>query len=113
MRMRLERRGIVVVAVHIAQEPAQLFERGRIEAAMLLQAVLRPGLELVEIPAGLGHADDRHVEMAAFHHRLQRREDLLVGQVAGGAEENQASEWESFMVSSLLLLLVFSRWPPN
>ena len=49
----------------------------------------RPGLELVEVPAGLGHADDRHVEVAALHHRLQRREDLLVGQIAGGAEEDQ------------------------
>ena len=58
-------------------------------AAVLLEAVARPGLELVEVPAGLGHADHRHVEVAALHHRLQRREDLLVGQVAGGAEEHQ------------------------
>jgi hypothetical protein len=44
---------------------------------------------LVEIPAGLGHTDHRHVEAAAFQHRLQRVEDLLVGQVARGAEEDQ------------------------
>ena len=49
----------------------------------------RPRLELVEIPARLGHADHRHVEVAALHHRLQRREDLLVGQIARGAEEHQ------------------------
>ena len=56
---------------------------------MFLQAVLGAGLELVQVPARLGHADDRHVEVAAFHHRLQRREDFLVGQVAGGAEKHQ------------------------
>src|SRR5262249_26531225 len=32
---------------------------------------------------------DRHVEMAAFHHRLQRGEDFLVGQIARGPEEDQ------------------------
>ena len=42
-----------------------------------------------QVPARLGDADHRHVEMAAPDHRLQRREDLLVGQVAGGAEEDQ------------------------
>jgi hypothetical protein len=30
---------------------------------VLLQAILGPGPELVEGPAGLGHADHRHVEM--------------------------------------------------
>jgi hypothetical protein len=29
------------------------------------------GLQLVEPPTGLRHADDRHVEMAALHQRLQ------------------------------------------
>ena len=56
---------------------------------MLFQAVLRPGLELVEVPSGLGDADDRNVQRAALNHRLQRREDLLVGKIAGGAEEDQ------------------------
>ena len=50
---------------------------------------MRRASKLIEVPTGLGHADDRHVEVAALHHRLQRREDLLVGQIAGGAEEDQ------------------------
>jgi hypothetical protein len=33
--------------------------------------------------------DDRDVEVAVLQHRLQRREDLLVGEVAGGAEEDE------------------------
>ena len=53
------------------------------------QAILGPGLELVEGPAGLGHTDHRDAQMAALQHRLQRREDLLVGQVPGGTKKHQ------------------------
>ena len=66
---------IVVVAVDVAQQTGQLLERRRIDAAaVLLEAVARPRLELVELPAGLGHADHGHVEVAPLEHRLQRRE---------------------------------------
>ena len=40
-------------------------------------------------PAGFGHADDRHVQMAPFDHGLQCGKDLLVGQIARGSEEHQ------------------------
>ncbi len=46
--------------------------------------------QLVKVPAGLGDANDRHIEVATFDHRLQRREDFLVRQVPGRAEENQS-----------------------
>ena len=42
---RLERRRVVVVAVDVAQQAAQLVERRRIEAAVLLEAVACPRLE--------------------------------------------------------------------
>jgi hypothetical protein len=83
----LERRLVRVVAVDVAQQTAQLAERRGIEASVLLEAVLGTGVELLELPAGLRHADDRHVEVAALHHRLQRWEDFLVRQIAGRAEE--------------------------
>ena len=111
----LEGRRVLVVAVDVAQQAAQLVERRGIEPAVLLEAVARPGPELVEVPAGLGHADDRHVEVAALHHRLQRREDLLVGQIAGGAEEDQGVGM-GFAHRDLLspsLAGGFSRCPPN
>src|SRR2546425_8771361 len=85
----LERRRVLVVAVDVAQQAAQLAERRGIEAPVLFEAVLGTGLELLELPAGLRHADDRHVEVAALHHRLQRRKDLLVGEIAGRAEEHE------------------------
>ena len=56
---------------------------------MLLQAVFGAGFELVKIPAGLGNADDRHVKVSPLYHGLKRRENLLVGKIAGGSEENQ------------------------
>ena len=84
-----ERGRVLVIAVHIVQQRGQLGERRRVEAAVLFHAVARPRLELVQVPAGLGHADHRHIQMAAADHRLQRREDLLVRQVARGAEEDQ------------------------
>ncbi len=85
---------------------------------MFLQAVVRPRPKLVEVPASLGHADHRHVEVAALHHRLQRREDLLVCQIAGGAEEDQGvgmgiAHCESPFGERYLAAAVFSRCPPN
>src|SRR5216683_1229023 len=86
---RIERRRGPVVAVDVAQLTGQLVERRGIESAVLLDAVARPGAELVEPPAGLRHADDRHVEVAAFRHRLQRWKDLLEREIARGPEEDQ------------------------
>src|SRR5579872_1339102 len=48
-----------------------------------------PLSELIDGPTTLGDTDHRHVEMAAFHHGLQRRENLLVRQIAPSAKEHQ------------------------
>ena len=45
--------------------------------------------QLVKAPAGLGDANHRHIEVAAFDHGLQRGKDLLVRQVPGRAEKDQ------------------------
>jgi hypothetical protein len=62
----LERRRIVVIAVHVAEQAGQLVEGPGIESPVLLQTVARPRPELVELPASLGHADDRHGKVAAL-----------------------------------------------
>ena len=86
----IERRRIFVVAVHVAEQRQELVEGRPVDAAAVrLQAVSARASQLIEVPAGLCHADDGHVQMAALHHRLQRREDLLVREVAGRAEEHQ------------------------
>src|SRR6266404_353042 len=56
---------------------------------MFLEAVVCTSAELVERPARFCNADNRHIEMTAVQHCLQRGKDLLVGQVASCAEENQ------------------------
>ncbi len=85
----LEGRRRLVVTVDVAEQAAELGEGRLVDAAVLFEAVASPCLEAVEVPAGLGHADDGHGKVAVLDHRLQRREDLLVGEVAGRAEEHQ------------------------
>ncbi len=81
---------VVVVAVDVPQERAQLVECLRIDAAaVLLQTRLGAVLQIVERPIVLGDAHHGHVQMAALDHRLQRGKDLLVGQIARGSEEHQ------------------------
>ncbi len=57
-----ESRGVGVVAVNVPQKLAHPGERIGIEAAVMFEAVLGARLELIEVPAGLGHSDDRNVE---------------------------------------------------
>ena len=84
---RLEGCRVPVVAVDVAKQARQLGERGPVQAAVLLDALLRPRAQLVEGPAGLGDTDDRYLELSALRHRLQRGKDLLVRQIAGRPEE--------------------------
>ncbi len=81
--------GVVVVAVDVAQPGDEPLERRRVEAAVLLDALAGASPELLESPARLRDPDDRHVETSAPAHRLQGGEDLLVGEVASGAEEDE------------------------
>jgi hypothetical protein len=80
---------ILVVTVDIAQQAAQLFESGGIHPTMFLQAVFRASAKLIEIPSSFGYADDGYIEMSSLHHCLQGGENLLVSEIAGGAEENK------------------------
>src|SRR5262245_27548101 len=85
----LKGRRVAVVAVDVAQAAAEMVERARIEAAMLRDAVLGSRLELIELPAGFGHADHRDVEVAPLGQRLEGGEDLLVRKISGRTEEHQ------------------------
>src|SRR5690348_11134786 len=55
---------------------------------MLLDALLRPRLQLLERPLAPGDADDGTVEHSRLHHALEGGKDLLEGEVAGGAVED-------------------------
>src|SRR5262249_3494490 len=81
--------GIVVVAVDVSQQADQFGEGLRVEASVFSEAVLGASAELVQRPARFGDADDGDVEITAPDHFLQGGEDLFVGEVAGGAEEDE------------------------
>ena len=105
--------GIVVVAVHVAQKARQLAECILVETAVFLEAVLGARFELIEIPARFGHADDWQIETFVTNQSLQRRKDLLVREVAGGAEKYKGVRLEIRHQAASGLSAAFSMWPPN
>ena len=85
----LERGWILVVAVDVAQQRRELREGLFIDRPVAHDALASPFLQLVEIPTGLGDADDGDVEPAVLHERKKRREDALVRKVSRGPEEHE------------------------
>jgi hypothetical protein len=47
-----------------------------------------PLAQPLQVPPRAGHADDGHVQAVPLDQSLEGREDLLVGEVTGGAEED-------------------------
>src|SRR5439155_2683104 len=103
----LEGGEVGIVAVDVAQERGQLRKRLRIEAPVLGHARPGPRDELVARPSRLGHAHHRNVEAPAADEALERGKDLLVGEVARGAEEHQR------VGARPALPHFFSTWPPK
>src|SRR5262249_54240583 len=77
--------------VDVAEIGRELLERRRVEPPVLGAARLGARDELVAVPAREGDSDDGNVEAAPAGQRLQRGEDLLVGEGAGGTKEDQCS----------------------
>src|ERR1700692_752614 len=86
---RLKSGRVGVVAVYIPQQADQLVEGCSVDSAVFLKAVVCPRAKLFEVPTGFRYTDHRHVEGAAFDHRLQRGKNLFVGQIACGAKKDQ------------------------
>ncbi len=80
---------VAVVSVDVAQETTQLGGDLVVRQPVRLQAVAHSIAQALEVPVVSSHADDRNVEAAAAHERLERRKDLLVSQVSGGAKQHQ------------------------
>ena len=60
-----------------------------IDPARSLDAVLHAIAQMRQTPLREGDADDRDFQGASFRHRIERREDHLVGEIARHAEEHQ------------------------
>src|SRR5260221_4909718 len=111
-----EGRGIIVIAVYVTQQTAQLVESGAIDPAVFLETVVGPSAKLVEVPIGLCDADNRNIESSALHHGLEGRENLLIRQVAGCSEKDQGVGMGITHNASFQAACVpadFSSWPPN
>ena len=91
-------RAVVVVAVDVLKALGKLRERRFVDSRSLFLRRLRDAVartldELFARPLGFRDADNGHIHAIARDHRQQRRKDLLVGQIAGGAEKNQGIGW--------------------
>ena len=83
--------GLEVVAVDVPQGPAELLEGGGVvdPPAVGLDRVAGPLDQVIDGPRRRGHADNGDIEVAPLGHGVERGKDLLVGQVAGGPEEDE------------------------
>ena len=86
---RGERGGVVVVAVDVTEQALSLAKAASSMPPCFSMLSRARRFQLVEVPTVLGDADDGAVEVAALDHGLQRGEDLFVGEIAGGAEEDE------------------------
>src|SRR5690606_34517771 len=84
-----EGRRVIVVAVDVVEALSEHLERSGVEPAVLAHARLGACDQLLPSPPGTTHTNHGKVELSAASHGLQRGEDLLVGEVSGGAEEHQ------------------------
>jgi hypothetical protein len=88
----LEGAGVGVVAVDVPQQVGQPAERLLVDLALaevVLNALAGPLAQPGQVPARAGDPDDRHLQAVPLDQPEQGREDLLVGEVAGGAEEDE------------------------
>jgi hypothetical protein len=61
-----------------------------IDPTRLLDAVSHSPLESLDAPLGECDTDDGDVKCSAFHHRVKRWEDHLVGKIAGHAVDHKS-----------------------
>src|SRR5579862_5251901 len=94
-----ERLGIVIVAVDKLQVRRQRGKGARIDAAMLLQTLVRPRAERIEVRRRLRDADDRDLEVATSDQRLKGRKDLPEREVSRRAKEHERIRLERRHVS--------------
>ena len=86
---RLKRTRGFVIAAHVPEQRQKMIEGALvIDPARLLDAVLHAFAQLRQTPFRSGDADHRDVEDAALRHRVERREDHLVGEIPGHTEEH-------------------------
>src|SRR5581483_7320940 len=115
-----ERLLVLVVAAHVLQRFGEPVERPLIDVgdAGGGDRIPGPGPDVVIAQVGAGNADDRPaVEDAPGREVVERREELLVGQIAGGAEQHQGigpgPGARGQLLGALSVAHECTAWPPN
>src|SRR5262249_2853107 len=83
-----EGRDVSVVTGDVTQQPNKARTDLLVEVPPLADRAFNMGLEVVEPPIGSSYAYDRNTE-SLFAHRIERREDLLVREIAACAKQDQ------------------------
>src|SRR6185437_1923170 len=90
LAQRAERRALAVIPVDVAQERGELAGCGLIRLRYeLREAVAYPRNELLARPAGARDTNHRDIEPAVLDEVVERRIDLAVAEITGGAEEHE------------------------
>ncbi len=78
-----------VVALDIIERGSKFRERGFVQPALLLQAVMHDLGERAAVARRAGDGDDGDTQRTAARHRQQRGIDPLARQIPGAAEQHQ------------------------
>jgi hypothetical protein len=106
---RREGRVLGVIAAHVEQPLRELLEGSRVDAsAVRLDALAGSRVDPPHVERLAADGHHGRIEASALHHRVERREDLLEGEIARRPEDHQRVG-----LRALHQLFAFSRWPPN
>ncbi len=87
---RRERVPVIIVALYIPEQGQKVLERAPvIDPTRLCDALRHTCLQLRQTPLRGGDTDHRNPQCASFCHCIERREDLLVGEITRHTEEYQ------------------------
>ena len=111
---RRERVRVVIIATHVP-EPGQKMVEGAlvIDPARSLDAVRHAFAQTRQTPLREGDADDRDLQGASFRHRIERREDHLVGEIARHTEEHQRVRTRCGHQAPFCLPAAAFSWPSS
>ena len=111
---RRERARVVIVPAHVPEQGQKMVEGALvIDPARSLDAVRHAFVQTRQTPLREGDADDRDLQGASFRHRIECREDHLVGEIARHTEEHQRVRTGGGHQAPPFLAAAFSSWPPN
>src|SRR6185437_12919987 len=87
---RRERVRVFIIPTYVLEQGQKTVERAPvIDSPRSLYAVRHALAQTRETPIWEGDTDYRDFQCISFHHRIERREDHLVGEIARHTEEHQ------------------------